>query len=368
MSCKNLKISEMPIVKKLQASDILPIVQDGKNYTISIKQLLQLFPSDQTDCSNTKYDCILKQLNNKIEKLDDNILLNNDKVNTLNNKLLTALDTIKDSTNDLVGHEERLQTLEHSNLTSDVRLDLIEKSIKNSSTTSTLSVVTNTDNGLTTYKLYQGGVTVNNENIDGQLVGVIQAVTTKKDIITDVTLTKKNSPADAEAVGQQLELLSNKIKSATLGGSNLETTLEQILGAIGSIDEHNHYIPQANSNYISQATSMSQVDSILDDQLGKVNTKVTALQSGRVNFTSGTFTNNITYDNTNNVTVNIPTKTSQILNDSEFINQTQLTNAIQTLNNAVQSLTNKLQELKQQNDAAIESLREYINETNKANE
>lgn len=363
MSCKNLKISEMPIVKKLQASDILPIVQDGKNYTISIKQLLQLFPSDQTDCSNTKYDCILKQLNNKIEKLDDNILLNNDKVNTLNNKLLTALDTIKDSTNDLVGHEERLQTLEHSNLTSDVRLDLIEKSIKNSLTTSTLSVVTNTDNGLTTYKLYQGGVTVNNENIDGQLVGVIQAVTTKKDIITDVTLTKKNSPTDAEAVGQ-----SNKIKSATLGGSNLETTLEQILGAIGSIDEHNHYTPQANSNYISQATSMSQADSILDDQLGKVNTKVTALQSGRVNFTSGTFTNNITYDNTNNVTVNIPTKTSQILNDSEFINQTQLTNAIQTLNTAVQSLTNKLQELKQQNDAAIESLREYINETNKANE
>ena len=43
MSCKNLKISEMPIVKKLQASDVLPIVQDGKNYTISIKQLLQLF-------------------------------------------------------------------------------------------------------------------------------------------------------------------------------------------------------------------------------------------------------------------------------------------------------------------------------------
>lgn len=358
----------MPIVKKLQASDILPIVQDGKNYTISIKQLLQLFPSDQTDCSNTKYDCILKQLNNKIEKLDDNILLNNDKVNTLNNKLLTALDTIKDSTNDLVGHEERLQTLEHSNLTSDVRLDLIEKSIKNSSTASTLSVVTNTDNGLTTYKLYQGGVTVNNENIDGQLVGVIQAVTTKNEIITDVTLTKKNTPADAEAVGQQLELLSNKIKSATLGGSNLETTLGQILGAIGSINEHNQYTPQANSNYISQATSMSQVDSILDDQLGKVNIKVTALQSGRVNFTSGTFTNNITYDNTNNVTVNIPTKTSQILNDSEFVNQTQLTNAIQTLNNAVQSLTNKLQELKQQNDAAIESLREYINETNKANE
>lgn len=368
MSCKNLKISEMPIVKKLQASDILPIVQDGKNYTISIKQLLQLFPSDQTDCSNTKYDCILKQLNNKIEKLDDNILLNNDKVNTLNNKLLTALDTIKDSTNDLVGHEERLQILEHSNLTSDVRLDLIEKSIKNSSTASTLSVVTNTDNGLTTYKLYQGGVTVNNENIDGQLVGVIQAITTKNEIITDVTLTKKNIPADAEAVGQQLELLSNKIKSATLGGSNLETTLGQILGAIGSINEHNQYTPQANSNYISQATSMSQVDSILDDQLGKVNTKVTALQSGKVNFTSGTFTNNITYDNTNNVTVNIPTKTSQILNDSEFINQTQLTNAIQTLNNAVQSLTNKLQELKQQNDAAIESLREYINETNKANE
>lgn len=368
MSCKNLKISEMPIVTKLQASDILPIVQDGKNYTISIKQLLQLFPSDQTDCSNTKYDCILKQLNNKIEKLDDTILLNNDKVNTLNNKLLTALDTIKDSTNDLVGHEERLQALEHSNLTSDVRLDLIEKSIKNYSTASNLSVVTSNDNGLSTYKLYQGGVTINNENIDGQLVGVIQAVTTKKDIITDVTLTKKNSPADAEAVGQQLELLSNKIKSATLGGSNLETTLEQILGAIGSIDEHNHYIPQDNSNYISQATSMSQVDSILDDQLGKVNTKVTALQSGRINFTSGTFTNNITYDNTNNVTVNIPTKTSQILNDSEFINQTQLTNAIQTLNNAVQSLTNKLQELKQQNDAAIESLREYINETNKANE
>lgn len=358
----------MPIVTKLQASDVLPIVQDGKNYTISIKQLLQLFPSDQTDCSNKKYDCILKQLNNKIEKLDDNILLNNDKVNTLNNKLLTALDTIKDSTNDLVGHEERLQVLEHSNLTSDVRLDLIEKSIKNSSTASTLSVVTNTDNGLTTYKLYQGGVTVNNENIDGQLVGVIQAITTKNEIITDVTLTKKNIPADAEAVGQQLELLSNKIKSATLGGSNLETTLGQILGAIGSIDEHNQYTPQANSNYISQATSMSQVDSILDDQLGKVNTKVTALQSGRVNFTSGTFTNNITYNNTNNVTVNIPTKTSQILNDSEFINQTQLTNAIQTLNNAVQSLTNKLQELKQQNDAAIESLREYINETNKANE
>ena len=368
MSCKNLKISEMPIVKKLQASDILPIVQDGKNYTISIKQLLQLFPSDQTDCSNTKYDCILKQLNNKIEKLDDNILLNNDKVNTLNNKLLTALDTIKDSTNDLVGHEERLQTLEHSNLTSDVRLDLIEKSIKNSSTTSTLSVVTNTDNGLTTYKLYQGGVTVNNENIDGQLVGVIQAITTKNEIITDVTLTKKNTPADAEAVGQQLELLSNKIKSATLGGSNLETTLGQILGAIGSIDEHNQYTPQANSNYISQATSMSQADSILDDQLGRVNTKVTALQSGRINFTSGTFTNNITYDNTNSVTVNIPTKTSQILNDSEFVNQTQLTNAIQTLNTAVQSLTNQIQQLKQQNDAAIESLREYINETNKANE
>ena len=176
----------MPIVTKLQASDVLPIVQDGKNYTISIKQLLQLFPSDQTDCSNTKYDCILKQLNNKIEKLDDNILLNNDKVNTLNNKLLTALDTIKDSTNDLVGHEERLQTLEHSNLTFDVRLDLIEKSIKNSSTASTLSVVTNTDNGLTTYKLYQGGVTVNNENIDGQLVGVIQTITTKNEIITDV--------------------------------------------------------------------------------------------------------------------------------------------------------------------------------------
>lgn len=368
MSCKNLKISEMPIVTKLQASDVLPIVQDGKNYTISIKQLLQLFPSDQSNCSNTKYDCILKQLNNKIEKLDDNILLNNDKVNTLNNKLLTALDTIKDSTNDLVGHEERLQTLEHSNLTSDVRLDLIEKAIKNSSTASTLSVVTNTDNGLTTYKLYQGGVTVNNENIDGQLVGVIQAITTKNEIITDVTLTKKNTPADAEAVGQQLELLSNKIKSATLGGSNLETTLGQILGAIGSIDEHNQYTPQANSNYISQATSMSQVDSILDDQLGKVNTKVTALQSGRVNFTSGTFTNNITYDNTNNVTVNIPTKTSQILNDSEFVNQTQLTNAIQTLNTAVQSLTNQLQQLKQQNDAAIESLREYINETNKANE
>lgn len=358
----------MPIVTKLQASDVLPIVQDGKNYTISIKQLLQLFPSDQTDCSNTKYDCILKQLNNKIEKLDDNILLNNDKVNTLNNKLLTALDTIKDSTNDLVGHEERLQTLEHSNLTFDVRLDLIEKSIKNSSTASTLSVVTNTDNGLTTYKLYQGGVTVNNENIDGQLVGVIQTITTKNEIITDVTLTKKNVPADAEAVGQQLELLSNKIKSATLGGSNLETTLGQILGAIGSIDEHNQYTPQANSNYISQATSMSQVDSILDDQLGKVNTKVTALQSGRVNFTSGTFTNNITYDNTNNVTVNIPTKTSQILNDSEFVNQTQLTNAIQTLNNAVQSLTNQIQQLKQQNDAAIESLREYINETNKVNE
>lgn len=358
----------MPIVTKLQASDVLPIVQDGKNYTISIKQLLQLFPSDQSNCSNTKYDCILKQLNNKIEKLDDNILLNNDKVNTLNNKLLTALDTIKDSTNDLVGHEERLQTLEHSNLTSDVRLDLIEKSIKNSSTASTLSVVTNTDNGLTTYKLYQGGVTVNNENIDGQLVGVIQAITTKNEIITDVTLTKKNIPADAEAVGQQLELLSNKIKSATLGGSNLETTLGQILGAIGSINEHNQYTPQANSNYISQATSMSQVDSILDDQLGKVNTKVTALQSGRVNFTSGTFTNNITYDNTNNITVNIPTKTSQILNDSEFVNQTQLTNAIQTLNTAVQSLTNQIQQLKQQNDAAIESLREYINETNKANE
>lgn len=358
----------MPIVTKLQASDVLPIVQDGKNYTISIKQLLQLFPSDQSNCSNIKYDCILKQLNNKIEKLDDNILLNNDKVNTLNNKLLTALDTIKDSTNDLVGHEERLQTLEHSNLTSDVRLDLIEKSIKNSSTASTLSVVTNTDNGLTTYKLYQGGVTVNNENIDGQLVGVIQAITTKNEIITDVTLTKKNTPADAEAVGQQLELLSNKIKSATLGGSNLETTLGQILGAIGNIDEHNQYTPQANSNYISQATSMSQVDSILDDQLGKVNTKVTALQFGRVNFTSGTFTNNITYDNTNNITVNIPTKTSQILNDSEFVNQTQLTNAIQTLNTAVQSLTNQIQQLKQQNDAAIESLREYINETNKANE
>ena len=215
MSCKNLKISEMPIITKLQASDVLPIVQDGKNYTISIKQLLQLFPSDQTDCNNTKYDCILKQLNNKIEKLDDTILLNNDKVNTLNNKLLTALDTIKDSTNDLVGHEERLQTLEHSNLTSDVRLDLIEKSIKNSSTASTLSVVTSNDNGISTYKLYQGGVTINNENINGQLVGVIQAVTTKKDIITDVTLTKKNIPADAEIVGQQLELLNAAVQNLT---------------------------------------------------------------------------------------------------------------------------------------------------------
>ncbi|WP_295723391.1 hypothetical protein [uncultured Leptotrichia sp.] len=44
-------------------------------------------------------------------------------------------------------------------------------------------------------------MTINNENINGQLVGVIQAVTTKKDIITDVTLTKKNIPADAEIVG-----------------------------------------------------------------------------------------------------------------------------------------------------------------------
>ena len=358
----------MPIVTKLQASDVLPIVQDGKNYTISIKQLLQLFPSDQSDCSNTKYDCILKQLNNKIKKLDENILLNNNKVNTLNNKLLTVLDNIKDSTNDLVGHEERLQALEHSNLTYDVKFDLIEKSIKNYTSASNISVVTNIDNELTTYKLYQGGVTINNENINGQLVGVIQAITTKNEIITDVTLTKKNSPADAEAVGQQLELINNKLKSATLCSSNLEQTLEQVLQAIGGIDSHNQYIPQAGTNYISQATSMSQVDNILDNELGKVNTKVENLQSGRLNFTSGTFTNNITYSNTNNVTVNIPTKTSQIINDSEFVNQTQLTNAIQTLNNAVQSLTNQLQQLRQQNKAAIESLREYINETNKANE
>ena len=42
MSCKNLKISEMPGVCRIEGSEIIPLVQEGENKVIAIKELVEV--------------------------------------------------------------------------------------------------------------------------------------------------------------------------------------------------------------------------------------------------------------------------------------------------------------------------------------
>ena len=295
MSCKNLKISEMPGVCRIEGSEIIPLVQEGENKVIAIKELVEVMQKSLHQCEEHKCGC--EKVEAKAAQALMEAIASLDQAKAAICLANRAYDKAKEANALSIDNSKQIESIQSKLCTLDAQIILNSNRIDNLDKNLRVRVVTSVEDTETIYSFYQG---INNS--PETLIGQVKVPG------TDITLTKRGVAADAQAVGKKVIELKSDIQEVY---NSLKVTNNSIgLSADGI------YVPNSAANYIFNAISLVDADNKLDAAIKAVSDRVKEQKS--LTLEEGKF-HKVVYDGSVETTVNIPTKLSHLDQDVNYV-------------------------------------------------
>lgn len=295
MSCKNLKISEMPGVCRIEGSEIIPLVQEGENKVIAIKELVEVMQKSLHQCEEHKCGC--EKAEAKAAQALMEAIASLDQAKAAICLANRAYDKAKEANALSIDNSKQIESIQSKLCTLDAQIILNSNRIDNLDKNLRVRVVTSVEDTETIYSFYQG---INNS--PETLIGQVKVPG------TDITLTKRGVAADAQAVGKKVIELKSDIQEVY---NSLKVTNNSIgLSADGI------YVPNSAANYIFNAISLVDADNKLDAAIKAVSDRVK--EQKPLTLEEGKF-HKVVYDGSVETTVNIPTKLSHLDQDVNYV-------------------------------------------------